>query len=91
MLLMALLAGACTDAPSNQVVAETLNYRVKGMHCQGCVDAIRAEVELVPGVISCRVDLPGSTAQIDVSEPAAESKVEAAIKKLGYTAERDSP
>lgn len=89
LLIMALLVGCGTKAPSETVVAATLNYRVSGMHCQGCVDAITEEVKLVPGVVTCRVDLTGSAAHIEVSDPAVEAKVEAAIEKLGYKAERD--
>jgi copper chaperone len=61
----------------------TRTYRVEGMTCQHCVNAVRGEVGQLPGVTTVAVDLDGGTvtvtgAQID------DSAVRAAVDEAGY-------
>ena len=62
----------------------TLAFNVEGMHCDGCVAAITAEVKEVPGVQSVEVSLEKHRAVIVVDGPSRSQAVEGAITKLGY-------
>ena len=57
----------------------------QGMHCEGCVEAIDAEVRTVDGVSDAKVSLVGHCAQLTVSNREASLRAEAAIRSLGYT------
>lgn len=62
----------------------TVRFDVQGMHCQGCVSAIDAQVREVKGVNGARVSLESHSAEVDLVDPAAAADVEKAIKGLGY-------
>lgn len=70
----------------------TLRFDVQGMHCNGCVTAIGAEVTGVSGVKGVRVSLEGHSAEVDVTDPAVAPEVQKAISSLGYKVNRvDAP
>ncbi len=76
----------CGDPPTPMAQAaqtDTVVLGVKGMHCDGCVNAVTTKVSKVEGVQSCEVSLEEETATI-VADPAAFADARAAIEKLGY-------
>ncbi len=77
-----ILSLACCGSPKEQTIA----FDVEGMHCNGCVEAIRAEVSEVAGVTAVAVSLDGHRADVTLVTPADAAQVEAAIEKLGYKA-----
>jgi len=74
---------ATSPAPPVVQASETRVLGVKGMHCDGCVNAVTTKVSKVEGVQSCEVSLEEETATI-VGDPAAMADARAAIEKLGY-------
>lgn len=72
--------GGAAEAGLTEVV-----YQVQGMHCDGCAEAIVAEVSEVPGVASVQCTFESKQARIALRDPAAKEKAEHAITKLGYT------
>jgi copper chaperone len=60
-----------------------VTYRVDGMSCQHCVNAITAEVGTVPGVAQVVVDLEAGTVAID-GEGLDDAAIRAAIDEAGY-------
>ncbi len=83
-LLASLLAGAagCSRTPPPPPV--TLVYTVEGMHCDGCVAAIGAEVGHLPTTRTCSVDLEQGRAEVVTAAAADDAAIRAAITKLGY-------
>lgn len=71
-----------SDSGTSKVT--TVRFDVQGMHCQGCVSAIDAQVREVEGVNGARVSLEAHCAEVDLVDPAAAADVEKAIKGLGY-------
>jgi copper chaperone CopZ len=61
----------------------TITVRIEGMGCAHCVEAVRRELALLPGV---RVDAVSiGEAQVSFDETAASRQdVEDAIRKAGY-------
>lgn len=76
---------ACDRMGSPPAKVTTLVFDVQGMHCNGCVAAIDAEVREIAGVSGAQVSLEAHTARIEVADVALEGKIEAAIRSLGYT------
>jgi copper chaperone len=74
---------ATAPAPPVVQASETRVLGVKGMHCDGCVNAVTTKVSKVEGVRSCEVSLEEETATI-VADPSAFANAQAAIEKLGY-------
>lgn len=75
---------AATESSADTAVETTLVvFSVKGMHCEGCANAIATKAGRVDGVQSCDVDLKAETATIAVA-PGSIDEVESAIASLGY-------
>lgn len=84
----ALAATGCGgDAPGPVQVT----YRVSGMHCGGCAEAIVAEVSEVKGVRGVRCTYESGTATVDLDDPGARAEAERAITKLGYAIAPEAP
>lgn len=62
----------------------TATYRVQGMTCDHCVNAVSTEVAAIPGVRDVRVDL--ASGQVTVASDSAldTDTVRAAIDEAGY-------
>jgi copper chaperone CopZ len=60
-------------------------FKVQNMKCMGCVSAVKAAVEPLPGVSAVEVDLEGGQAVVEGEFDVAE--VAAAITAAGYPAE----
>lgn len=65
-----------------------VSFEVKGMHCNGCAEAIAEETRGIPGVTGVVVSFDESRADVMLVEGADAGAVEAAIRKLGYTVSR---
>ena len=66
-------------------MSETLTYRVPGMHCSHCEDAVKEEVSSVEGVESVDVDLDSKLVTVRGRELSDEG-LRAAIEEAGYEA-----
>ena len=79
--------GATDPAETTQAVApakaESFTFEIRGMHCDGCVNAIIGKVNKVDGVASCTIDLDSAKAVV-VMDPAQTESVTTAITGLGY-------
>ena len=80
-------SSAATPAPSG-VKTIPVSFEVKGMHCNGCAEAIAEETRGMPGVTGVVVSFDDSRADVMLVEGADAGAVEAAIRKLGYTVSR---
>ncbi|WP_055405669.1 MULTISPECIES: heavy-metal-associated domain-containing protein [unclassified Mycobacterium] len=61
-------------------------YQVSGMSCGHCEAAVRAEVELVPGVDDVEVNARTGRLVITSSRPVDAAAVLAAVDEAGYEA-----
>ena len=59
-------------------------YAVEGMHCDGCAQAIVAEVSEVKGVRSVKCTFESKQAVIVLDDATSLAEAERAITKLGY-------
>lgn len=74
--------------PTTVAAGLPVRFEIKGMHCNGCAEAIAAEAKGVPGVQQVTVSFDDSRADMVVADPAQAQAVEDAIRKLGYTVTR---
>jgi copper chaperone CopZ len=79
-------SGAATQPVS--AVTVPVSFEVKGMHCNGCAEAIAEETRGLPGVTAVMVSFDESRADVTLLEGTDAASVEAAIRKLGYTVSR---
>jgi copper chaperone CopZ len=78
------------SAPAAAAAAATIavSFEVKGMHCNGCAEAVAEETRGIPGVTAVVVSFDESRADVTLLEGADAGAVETAIRKLGYTVSR---
>ena len=66
-------------------MAGTVNLKITGMTCGGCVRGVTGALKGVPGVKAVEVDLRAGTAHVEgAADPAA---LIAAVEEEGYKAE----
>jgi len=65
-------------------MAVTMDFKVQGMTCSHCVNAVRSEVGLVPGVSAVEVDLTTGRVQVTSESPVDPDVVRAAVQEAGY-------
>lgn len=84
-LLLVLGATACREAGP----PATATYKVGGMDCDGCASNVQTSVGKIDGVLSVRVSYKDGRAEVTYDpgelKPGA---VEAAVERMGFTAER---
>jgi len=61
----------------------TKSYRVTGMTCEHCVNAVSGEVGGVPGVESVQVDLTGARVTV-TGDGYTDDMIRAAVDEAGY-------
>jgi copper chaperone len=61
----------------------TWTYKVEGMSCEHCVNAITSEVTAVAGVMAVGVDLAAGTVTV-AGDGADDGAIRAAIDEAGY-------
>ncbi|MEO3745696.1 cation transporter [Plantactinospora sp. B5E13] len=62
----------------------TEKYRVTGMTCGHCVNAVSTEVSAIPGVTGVTVDLASGEVTVQSTEPVDVAAVRAAVDEAGY-------
>lgn len=77
-----------TAPKTAEVATIAVSFEVKGMHCNGCAEAIAEETRGLPGVTGVVVSFDESRADVTLIEGADAGAVETAIRKLGYTVTR---
>jgi copper chaperone CopZ len=85
LLFLLPACGSQTDPRVSSTVPVVYRYSVKGMHCQGCVDAITDKVTHIDGVVDCQVNLQEQSATVAVRSAAVEPQVRSGMERLGYT------
>jgi copper chaperone CopZ len=74
------------SAPAAPAEGIVLNFSVKGMHCDGCVNTITQAVSAMDGVLACEVSLDDERATITVNDAALAAAIIEKINALQYTA-----
>jgi copper chaperone CopZ len=64
--------------------AVTTTYRVPGISCQHCVNALQAEIGRVCGVLDVQVDLERSEVTVTSAHPLDREAVAIAVEEAGY-------
>lgn len=62
----------------------TSTYKVTGMTCGHCVDAVTKELGTLAGVTDVAVDLDGGTVTVASDAPLDQETVRAAVDEAGY-------
>jgi copper ion binding protein len=73
-----------TNTPTPTLVG-TETFRVEGMTCDHCRNAVAAEVSTVPGVRAVSVDVEAGTLTVSADQPVDQSDIAAAVDEAGYT------
>ena len=63
----------------------TETFRVEGMTCDHCRNAVTTEVSAVPGVQAVTVDVKAGTVTVSADQPVNQSDIAAAVDEAGYT------
>lgn len=63
----------------------TSTYRIDGMTCGHCVNAVQTELATIDGVSEVVVDLEAGTATVTSDAPLDDAVVEAAVVEAGYS------
>ena len=72
-----------TNATRTFVGTET--FRVEGMTCDHCRNAVTAEVSTVSGVQAVTVDVAAGTVTVSCDQAVDQSDIAAAVDEAGYT------
>jgi copper chaperone CopZ len=67
----------------------TVNLKVEGMRCQGCVRAVTCALSGIPGVSEVSVDLATGRATLRKTEQVSLDDLVAAVEQAGYHAAAD--
>lgn len=62
----------------------TTTYKVQGMTCSHCVNAVSTEVGGLPGVTAVDVDLETGAVTVTSNEPLDTEAVRGAVDEAGY-------
>lgn len=65
----------------------TTTYRVQGMTCSHCVNAVTEEVSKIAGVTNVDVDLSTGYVDIESEVPVSDAAVREAVDEAGYELE----
>lgn len=63
-----------------------INLKIEGMHCGGCVSAVKKVLSSVPAVSSVHVDLSAGRATVQAAASVDSSHLLAAVEDAGYAA-----
>lgn len=72
--------------------AQTLEFGIRGMTCEGCAEIVRRALSNVPGVLQAEVsyEMKKATLKVDRSAPPKPAALDQAVEKAGYKAELDA-
>lgn len=83
-----LMFTGCSDAPGPEAQAETveLRFKVDGMTCDGCVNAVHDAIVKVDGVSACEVNLEAGSAVVQArpGQPGIGETIARTVTELGY-------
>jgi len=65
----------------------TTTYRVQGMTCSHCVNAVTEEISKIAGVTNVDVDLSTGYVDIESQVPVSDAAVREAVDEAGYELE----
>ena len=63
----------------------TTTFRVQGMTCDHCKQAVTSEICAVPGVEDVAVDVSSGTVTVSAGRPVDRTDIAAAVDEAGYT------
>jgi copper chaperone CopZ len=66
---------------------QTIHLKIDGMHCGGCVSAVRRVLEAVPAVTAVSLDLATGSASVDGSAELDRARLMSAVEDAGYGCE----
>jgi copper chaperone CopZ len=64
----------------------TIQLKIDGMHCSGCVSTVRRVLEATPSVTAVSVDLDAGRATVEASAGVDPARLVAAVEDAGYDA-----
>jgi Cu+-exporting ATPase len=64
----------------------TIQLKIEGMHCAGCLNAVRKVLEAVPSVMAVSVDLGAGRATVEAPPTVDAAKLIEAVEGAGYEA-----
>lgn len=62
----------------------TIQLKIGGMTCGGCMNAVRRVLEAAPSVTSVSVDLAGGSATVQTSSAVDPALLASAVEEAGY-------
>lgn len=63
-----------------------IQLKIDGMHCGGCMNAVRRALTTVPSVSSVTVDLGAGSASVEAGAGIDPAKLLSAVEEAGYDA-----
>jgi copper chaperone CopZ len=66
------------------MTAEPTTFKVSGMSCAHCENAISQELSELPGVTAVAADAQAGTVTVTAEAPLADDAVRAAVDEAGY-------
>jgi copper chaperone CopZ len=64
----------------------TIELKIDGMHCAGCVNAVRRVLTSVPAVSAVTIDLGAGSASVEASAGVDPATLVSAVENAGYDA-----
>jgi len=64
----------------------TIELKIEGMHCGGCVNAVRRVLQAAPAVTAVSVDLGAGMARVEVTADVDPAVLISAVEDAGYQA-----
>lgn len=90
-VLAVAFASACSretpPQPANAAELVTLQYKVTGMHCDGCAQGIVQKLKGVQGVETAQASFEEGSATVTCSDRAASERIVQAISGMGFAVE----
>lgn len=93
LLLLATGCDGTARDPAARVDGPTrrTSFRVDGMHCGGCAEAIVEELKETPGVRSATCSFDTKRCEVELLPTAKADTAAEAIRKLGYEVSPEAP
>lgn len=83
--------GCMHEASPAPPAATTIHFKVDGMHCTGCEDAIKAKMLKLPGVTACEASHSDAAVAVTTTDPGIAQAAVEQIDALGYQASLAAP
>lgn len=92
-IALTLILSGCERSPSAPTAVApaaqttTLHFKVQGMVCEGCEEAITETLKHMPGVREVHASHVAGTVDVQTTNPSQQAAIGEAITKLNYTVE----